>query len=108
MISLKFTRQVSQYRMEYGSDMISAMELLDTFNAYIQQTTQENQVFGDSYSKMWTMWCDIEQDIREGDKIVYNGIVFYVKGVQYFNNGINKHIETLLQKDDDTFSDISL
>ena len=44
-------------------------------------------------------WFDIEEDIREGDKIIdHLGRQFYVKTVTKKDYGVNTHLQCILEK----------
>jgi hypothetical protein len=57
---------------------------------------QETALTEGSYGQGVKMFCDVTVDIKEGDKVVFDGIRYVVRGVQNFNFGRNAHKEVIM------------
>ena len=50
------------------------------------------------YGQGAKLFCDVTVDIKEGDKVVSDGISYIVRGVQNFNFGRNPHKECIISQ----------
>jgi len=99
MINRFFTTQFTVKRQIWSGDS-SASVTQGTFYGNIQQSTDENlqQSLGLRFTKMFTIWCDIDTDIKEGDRLE-NGTDYYdVQFATRRNMGANKHLKVTVEK----------
>lgn len=70
------------------------------FNGHIQQAG-ENLVasLGLTFTTAYTIWCPIDTDVRIGDTIDSIDGRYSVKGIQKNDNGINRHLQLVVQYD---------
>jgi hypothetical protein len=111
MISNFFTKTFTVNRPTWTEDeeynQFSALSSAGTFKGYLQQANaQLAQNFGLKFSKTFTIWCAINEDVVEGDELVYTAdpsdvYTYVVRAIQKNNDGVNKHLELVVELDED-------
>lgn len=101
MISRFFTKEFTLSRQSW-TDGKSAFASQGTFNGHIQQGTDDtlSQFQGLRFSKTFVVWCPSDTDIKDGDKLAYDGNVYDVRYVIDRVVGSNKHLEVIVEKVD--------
>jgi len=99
-ISLLFTESISVTRMAW-SGMTSSETAGVTFKGQVQQSRPETaESIGETWSKVFSIWCALGTDVTEGDKLTvssgnYAG-VYNVKQIQKNALGRNGHLELVV------------
>ena len=99
-ISRLFTESVSVTRMVW-SGMTSSETAGVTFNGHVQQARPETaESIGESWSKVFSIWCALGTDVTEGDKLTvssgnYAG-TYNVQQIQKNAVGENTHLELVV------------
>lgn len=102
MISEYYTTEFTVMRMSWSADS-AGLEEAGTFSGHLQQARPElTQQLGLAMTKTFSIWCDEETDVLEGDSIVAGEITYTVRAIQ--NNGFvgkNQHLELIVEKMDE-------
>ena len=71
-----------------------------TVDGHVQERFQEAKPhLGIIEERTFIAWFDIDEDIREGDRIIdHQGREFYVKEVTKKDYGVNTHIQAILEE----------
>jgi hypothetical protein len=98
-----YTTSITNTRMTWSGDS-SAEVSVGSFWGHVQQAQPEMaQYVGEALGKVFTIWCDEDTDIAEGDTLTiasgdYAG-TYSVKALQVNATGNNKHFELVVIKD---------
>lgn len=95
-----FTKDVIVRRLSTVSGHRKAFQATATVEAHIQELDREaRQRLGIIEERTWILWCEITEDIQEGDTITDPyGMTFKVKEVTKKDYGINQHLEVILEE----------
>lgn len=95
-----FTNAIQIYRLRTVTGNKKSFQSTATVEGHVQERIKEAVPrLGIIEERSFEMWCDIAEDIREGDKIIdHLGREFYAKVVTKKDYGINTHLQILLEK----------
>ena len=99
-ISRLFTESIAVTRMVW-SGMTSSETAGITFSGHVQQAApQTAESIGETWSKVFSIWCALGTDVSEGDKLViavgnYAG-TYNVQQIQKNAIGNNPHLELVV------------
>ena len=105
MISKFFTTLFTVSRQEWSEDsdgqQFSALAEVGTFLGHKQQASAElAQQLALNFTKTFTVWCPVDEDIREGDSIETEaGETYLVRAIQTNDTGNNQHLELVVEFD---------
>jgi len=99
-ISRLFTESIAVTRMVW-SGMTSSETAGVTFKGHIQQARPETaESIGESWSKVFSIWCALGTDVTEGDKLTVAvgdyAAVYNVQQIQKNAIGSNPHLELVV------------
>lgn len=95
-----FTRDIVIRRLSIVSGNKRAFQTTATVAGMIQERNREaNPNLGILEERTFMAWFDLDEDIREGDRIIdKNGVEFYAKVVTRKDYGVNTHLQVILEK----------
>jgi len=98
--TITFTVKRQEWATEDGNEKSTEKEV-GTFNGQIQKQDRGfSQQLTGGFTKTYSIWCDIDTDVREGDSLIdEDSNTYSVKIVRKLKNGINKHIKITAEKD---------
>ena len=102
-ISRFYTITITNERMIWSGGS-SAEASVGSFTGHVQQASPEFTEFvGESWGKVFVLWCDEAIDIQAGDTLTiasgdYTGS-YSVKNIQINATGNNKHLEVTIIQD---------
>ena len=100
MISRFYTDTFTNTRMSFVNNR-STLVSVGSFKGHIQQARAE---LAEQLNSVWTrtfsLWCETDTDVQDGDVITYNGDTYNVKAIQLNNIGDNSHLEIIIEKDE--------
>ena len=99
-ISRLFTESIAVTRMVW-SGMTSSETAGVTFNGHVQQARPETaESIGETWSKVFSIWCPLGTDVSEGDKLVIAvgnyADSYKVQQIQKNAIGNNPHLELVV------------
>jgi len=98
MINNFFTTEFQNSRQVSKGEQ-SSLEVVGTFKGHIQQSSLElAQNYNMASSLAFSVWCDINTNVKVGDKITESGNNYYVKGSSKRAVGNVKHLELILEQ----------
>jgi hypothetical protein len=105
MIQDFFTTEFAVKRMTWLTDdednKYSSDTLIGTFLGHIQQANINLvQSLGLTFTKTYSVWCPVDTNVREGDKLETETETYSVRAVQKNNIGCNKHLELIIELDE--------
>lgn len=97
-----FTESIAVTRMVWTGNS-SSQSSIGSFNGHIQQASPElAETLGETWSQVFSIWCDLGTDVEEGDKLVVAfgnyADTYYVQQIQKNATGINAHLELVVTK----------
>lgn len=109
MINDFYTTLFTVKRLEWTEDedynQYSVIASVGSFSGHIQQASPElTQSLGLSFSKTFTIWCAVDEDVEEGDVLDSAEGEYLVKAVQKNNLGANAHLELVVEYNKDSQS----
>lgn len=95
-----FTKQVVVRRLSTVSGHKKAFQATATVDGHIQELSKEaRQKMGIIEERTWIAWFDLEEDIREGDRLIDERSVEYmVKEVTRKDYGVNQHLQVIMEE----------
>lgn len=79
----------------------SEEDTISTFKGHLQQARMELvQSLSLSFTKTFTIWCAIGTNVKAGDTLISGTNQYSVHAVMNNNVGDNKHIELLVELDE--------
>lgn len=102
MINDYYTTSFSTFRPVWTTDdddnSFSEEQSVGTFNGQLQQANAELVAsLGLSFTKAFTIWCDVATDVKEGDTLYSPTDKYSVRAVMKNNIGQNRHLEIVVQ-----------
>ncbi len=105
MIKNNYNKTFTVYRQEWTTETegdetfdVSAEVEVGELRGHIQQVSQEYALsLGFTMTKPYAVWCDISEDVMDGDMITNSDGKYAVKGKIARLNGYNKHIELMCE-----------
>lgn len=100
MIERLFTESISVARLSWTGDLASE-GVVGSFTGHVQQASPEMaESLGETWSKVFSVWCALGTDVIEGDKLTiatgnYAG-TYNVKQIQKNATGANAHLELVV------------
>ena len=95
-----FTKQIVIRRLSTVSGNKKAFQSTATVEGHLQEMDKEaRQRMGILEERTWIAWFDIEEDIREGDRLVDEyGTEYLATEVTKKDYGVNQHLQVILQE----------
>jgi hypothetical protein len=95
-----FTKEVTIKRLATVSGYKKSFQTTGTFDAHIQEMNKETKErLGIIEERAWYLWCDIDEDIHEGDTVTdENSIEYIVKEITKKDYGTNEHLQAILEE----------
>lgn len=96
-----FTTEFTVKRLEWA-DNSSDLETQGTIEGHLQQSTDDNleEYTGLRFSKPYMLFCDIDADVQENDRLESGGDKYDVRYIIKANIGNNAHLQLFLEKVD--------
>lgn len=96
-----FTTEFTVTRQTWTND-ISALTDVDTFKGHIQQIGASvlQQYESLRLTKAWIIWCSVDTDIQEGDRITQGDDTYDVRFIENRNVGNEAHLHVIVEKND--------
>lgn len=95
-----FTHEIIIKRLRSTSGHKRAFQSTATVDGHVQERIKEAiPRLGIIEERTFEAWFDIDEDVREGDKIIdHLGREFYVKTATKKDYGVNTHLQCILEK----------
>ncbi|QDP67608.1 MAG: hypothetical protein Tp172MES00d2C118482111_2 [Prokaryotic dsDNA virus sp.] len=99
-ISRLYTTTISNTRQVWSGNL-SSDTAVGSFSGHVQQARPElAESLGETWSKVFSIWCAVGTDVSEGDKLTiasgnYAG-TYHVQQIQKNAVGINAHLELVV------------
>lgn len=93
-----FTKTISIKRLATVSGYKKSFQTTGTFLGHLQELDQEAaERLGIIEERAWIVWCDIDEDVTEGDLLTDpSGMEYKVKEITKKDYGINQHLQLIL------------
>lgn len=104
MIADFFTKTVTVYRQQWQEDEsfgdYQAESEVATFLGHVQQARNPElvQELGLSYSKAFMLWCPLDSDIKDGDRVEIDSISYTVRATGEHAVGSNTHLSLVIER----------
>ena len=95
-----FTKDVVIKRLSTVSGYKKSFQTTATVAGHIQELDKEaSQRLGIIEERAWILWCDLDENIHEGDTIIdeYN-TEYKVKEVTKKDYGVNQHLQVIMEE----------
>ena len=94
-----FNKSVVVRRLETTSGYKKNFVSTGTIDAHIQRLTDEDsfQLYG-ALGGTHKLWCDIEENLLAGDRVVIESVEYDVVAVNKQDYGMNIHLEVILKQ----------
>ena len=107
MIDRFFNTTFTVLRMSWSGES-SAEISKNSFTGHIQQARAElAEQLGLTFSKAFTIWCDNNADVEEGDTLNDGNYSYSVKAINKRDYNIgsgNEHLQLIIERDEDYIS----
>lgn len=101
MISKYYNTEFVNSRMVWTGES-SAIDDNNIFMGHLQQSSLEvSENMGLSFSKAFTIWCDLKTDVKEGDQLADGFHTYKVRGIKDLSVGRNKHKQVYVEKEEE-------
>lgn len=99
-ISRLFTESIAVTRMVWAGNS-SSESSIGSFSGHIQQAQPATaESIGETWSKVFSIWCALDTDVTEGDKLVVASgnyaATYNVQQIQKNAIGSNTHLELVV------------
>jgi hypothetical protein len=95
-----FTAKRMVWATDGNGNQYSELEDIASFNGHIQQSSMElAQSPGLKFTKAFTIWCSLDEDVSEGDQLISGGFTYTIRSKQEFRNGANAHLELVCERE---------
>ena len=106
MIDRFYTKTVTVKRQEKKTDddgnKYSEFATAGSITGHLQQARPElAESLGMDLTKTFSLWCAVGADVEAGDTIIIDSVEYSVRAIQQNNIGENKHLELILEKNED-------
>jgi len=106
MIDRFYTETVTVGRQTKKTDddgnKYSEFEEVGTITGHLQQARAElAESLGMDLTKSFSLWCAVGADVEAGDTLTIDSVEYSVRAVQENNVGGNKHLELIIEKNED-------
>lgn len=95
-----FTKTVTIKRLATTTGYKKTFQTVGTVSVHLQEMTREaKERLGIIEERAWIMWCDIDEDINEGDTVTDEYSTEYiVKEITKKDYGVNEHLQVILEE----------
>lgn len=95
-----YTIKRSVWTTDGNGNPYSTEATVSTFAGHIQQAAPEVAAsLALTFTKTFSLWCQLGTNVREGDTITDGTTTYSVKAVMNYANGTNKHMELIVTED---------
>ena len=106
MIDRFYTKTVTVKRQEKKTDgdgnKYSEFATVGTITGHLQQARAElAESLSMDLTKSFSLWCAVGADVEAGDTLTIDSVDYSVRAVQQNNTGGNKHLELIIEKNED-------
>lgn len=102
MINRHFTQTASLKRMTaYTTGGVKKVKQVagTSVAGYLQSGNSLEPQSTEAFGKTYTFYCSYASDVKEGDELTINSVLYRVRQVREFKEGKNTHKEILLVKE---------
>lgn len=85
------------WKTDEDENEYTEQEEIGTVQGHLQQANQEMiERFGLNFQTSYSLWCDVNSDIKISDQLENEDYKFTVRAIQINDYGFNPHLEILL------------
>ena len=87
-------------RMQWVDDKSSEIAV-GSFHGHLQQASSTLTIsLADTITLSHSIWCDINTDVKKGDRLYANGFSYVINQIFKYDTGGNQHLELYVERDE--------
>ena len=99
-----FTTLFAVLRSQWSGESSSLISETSFFGHLQQATSQLAESLHLAYTRTFTVWCDVNTDVQEGDLIRDGEYDYSVRAIRKLNYGGNQHLNLIVERHEDYLS----
>lgn len=100
-IRSKFDKSIMIKRLSTADNKSTYSTVTVTVGHRQNLSQMERQVMEGATNKSYKIWCDLDEDVKEGDRLTIKGVNYELISIEKKDYGTNQHLELICNQIDD-------